>query len=741
MNFCRQILPVIIDKNEKQGIIASLSSKYKPFLGAGTAYLRSIGLNGGSFKLIGDIFLDPNSSTVYYLFLPENKNYLEAGYWGQDGEEPFIEFKSAVLATIIGGRQLDSGKWKDFIYNNRRFNLFKECSLPMDPSMEERQIATLLTDDDLRNLMKEIYRRGECFVGDVIHPDKQQISYDLLERLSTNGLINKDYFVFCRKTEQQISRFFNIEAIQEASNRGLKCPHCGKTFMDERIEQGLSVTDKGAEFADSDLWFALYLLTVLENLNISPKNIAIREENGYRQVDACVNHFGKMIYIFLKDASTDLTDIYMFIERIKIYKPDIAIFVSEIAQNDNTRRFIEMNSDAIIIDSPHDMQISLSELFHEIEIESVRNIISMFNHGSVLNLDRITADTMFKANRDRLTSYMARIKETAEEKASEPIQESVSLQPSERYEEFAGEAALEELNEELSPEIEETPSADSSEDSMDDFFMIEESFATDFGSPVNVSSIPELSPEERQHYENVKLLMDNIKSLVTETNLIGAWGRLDDFMANLPDSVSVTLFMTNGLPIISYNSFPDVNRIVALSADLLNNVSDTMPEEHLRQIILDTVEYNIYLTQIGKYNMLLSTKKSSSLYEGFNAVSTPEIRSSIVPKVFSELNRIDGIKGNMLVSEEYEILEKEFSDNKHGDLLADNFASAWSTYKPLVEKMVKEETLRQFAIRTDENIYSLFTFKDGTMFITLMEPNLSREVWNLKITDSARMLA
>ncbi len=773
MYFYKQILPVVIDRKERQSLLKNLSKNYEAVLLSAHDYLLRTGFENNilPINITGDLYFDKKNSNIYYVSIPDGKNFIEAGMLGEkDTKEPFEDFKSSVMSTVMAGRQIDSDHWKEINYINPKFAMLKENSLPGMINQEERNIASVLSDKETRNILSEISQNGTSFVEELANRHENGKLFEILEKMSNNGLINKEYFVFCRKTGQQVSRLFNIDSIQEASTRGLKCPHCGKTFMEEKIDQGISLTKLGRKFTRSNSWLIVYLMSLMEKLGIEPENIAVRQESDYKNIDAFINHFGRLIYISLKDEQQQLSDTYIFEKRMKIFKPDISIYITESPLSESLRHFIKNSGEeTVIIESAKEAEEKISEILESQKQACVKETLKSFENFSGITINKIVADYLFHEQQKKLREHLLSVTETTEkpEQKRKTIISAISTEDdSLLIEEVISSAnpIIYEESDETEPEEEEPVISDSDtipieqetetigeateespeenpEESSEDMFMLEESLTTDFSSSQDTILIPELSSEEKSQDEKISEIKETLTGTIKK-GLAGSWEYLNELMGELPETSSLSIATLNGLPLTQWNKETDGIHTAAYATEFFNIVTSSFVDENINSVFIDTSEKNISLAKTTGYLTIIENKKNASLNEGIGPSSNPEIRESIIPKVFVDLEKIDSIKGNMLVTENLDITEKNFQENKNAEMTAETIAvSSWPKFKDGAEKLLDGKPLRQMSIVTEECIYSIIPFSDGTLFVSAVDSTASREIWNLKLIDSARMLS
>ncbi len=794
MEFYKQILPISIDKKDKKNILKNLTKSYGAiFEGAEDVFLK-YGISGDFLNcdsFTGDLYYDKKSGNIFYISIPENKSYIEAGVLSgkKENKETFEDFKSAILTTIMSGRSIDSDHWRTYPYSNEKFVMVKEGALGAEINDEDRSIVKALTDSTLRTTLQEIAKSKNCFIDSLGKILDDNNLFDTLENLANLKLINREYFVYCRETGLQISKVSNLDSIQEASKRGLKCPHCGKTFLDEKIDQGLSLTALGSKFTKKNLWLALYILMLLEKINIDIKNIAVREENNFKDLDIFINHYGQLIHIAIKENQLQANDVYMFRARADIYRADVSILICGSRLSSNNKKYLTSSNNIIVIESTDELENKLTGILENQKTKYISNTITGFECLSKLKINDIIADYFFKEQKDRLESLMNNVDEyTTKSKIESPaaslsgglisdakisaeeeeflISEVINAPvPSSVYEDYAdissaeqkiadmpeeqaGQEAAEEqfsAGEQLSEsehvqEIRE----ETNEDTMEESHMIEETIKVEFAGQQDTSSIPEIGYEEKLLDESYQELKSAIIELADQ-GLSGHWDEIDDMFESLNKNMSINISLKNGMNIISKNiEQKEQEPLSAYSAEILFAVKRELAdkyEQNINSIFIDTPEYNMYIDYTNDYVLTTKTNKNSSLNEVFAASGSADFRESMLKKVFEELKSAEGIAGNILLDENFQPLEEDLDDKKFVDIMQGFTSSFIPANIKLLSGITENKPYRQLCIFTDEHIFSIIPFSDSTVFISIIDASSAREVWNLKIIEGARMLA
>jgi len=329
MEIIREKLSVPVSKKISSDLWVELEKSYNPIIHAVRGGLRrKVGLDYID-KLAfysGDIFFTDVGQMLFYRILDDRKAVEIGTILREDNErEVYSEFKGKVENSVLMGSKVE---WKDLEEVNKQFELIREETNILRVDKQEIEAAFEIKDDNLRNLLKQVNSKGTCFQEELMSGENDYETVSHLAQLENLGLITKEFFIFCRKTEQQISRINSLTALEEARAHGFKCFNCGRLISEEKISPQIKCSPLGERFSKANYWLALHLVYVLEILGVSIEDICYKTENNNKVFDLFVGAMNEFFLIEVKDEPIRLEEVFMFLTRVNFFKPFRAILVS-----------------------------------------------------------------------------------------------------------------------------------------------------------------------------------------------------------------------------------------------------------------------------------------------------------------------------------------------------------------------------------------------------------------------------
>lgn len=201
---------------------------------------------------------------------------------------------------------------------------------PPEPTASETTSAELLRDGPTRRLAISIKSSGGLLVTDasrqLAQQDKSRVS-DILAALQADELIATEIVIVCKRVGTQVARVPTADVIADMDRKGVHCS-CGALMSEERAEEALSVTTKGAGLLDGSRWFTVVLINELMGMNVPITDILVDQESGGDEMDCIAVVSGDMILFELKDKQFDLRNAYSFGAKIGLIRPDLSVIVT-----------------------------------------------------------------------------------------------------------------------------------------------------------------------------------------------------------------------------------------------------------------------------------------------------------------------------------------------------------------------------------------------------------------------------
>lgn len=790
MEFYKQILPVAIDRKDKRNIVKALSKDFNAVTeGASdivSALVSDVSLH--SSPNTWEIFRDKYSGCILYVMIPQHHRHIEAGCIAHKPSEKriFEAFKQNIKKALSDSIDVTSVRWRQFLFSNERFSVINsDSSAKFFSGKTKPESAAVLRDAGHRNVLRVIGEAEQISSEAIAEKLPGHDIFMITDDLVRLGLISKNFCVYCRQTSQLISRVNDIEAIREASTRGLQCPFCGKTFLEERIEQILSITDEGRKFMQRNYWLSLFTAYTLLEEGIYQENISIRQDSDLSNSDIFVSHFGKLLYVAIKETPLPMESLFLFAQRAKFYGADRTVLITDEKISSESSMFLKNSVRNIsVIDSIDAIESDLKDVLENMKTESASDSISLFGPISRIDLPLTVIDHFFKSRRDELIEVLEAAgvpertslsigeagladgdagedEELIEEFISsssfysetEEPDEIIEYFPGEEYG-FDGEEQSERTDEQSEPVSEQSESAEASnvgdeyasypeiddtEDDPEDELLMTENIRVDFQASDSVA-IPELSAEAKAFEEGRQQSLAAISALLEAGNtssyeLEAGFGPMG--------SAGAVCFDDSGLVRAYRNiSSDDADISAAYGEELLFRLSERLSEFTSRPLVsvfVDTPSHVFSLAPVKGGAVVFAGENTSDASE-LEAVSSADVRHPIAEKVFDSISRIDAVTDLALINSEGEF-EISYADSVKSPEQIKPMLDFFSENESLIKEFAFGENVRQFCVMTEYTIYSFVFFTDGTVFLALLDAGSGREIWNLKIMESAMMIA
>lgn len=402
MELTRQRLPIGIKPSDEQKLRDELDRNYRSIIESSKDSLRShlaSGKTATGKESSGEIYSCENGDFLYF-YIPQERNYIETGCLAKDGEgkSVFTDFRDLVKEILLPGLKTVEPHWKTYRVLNENFRLLKSEASRYEPTPQDLSVVDLFKDEHVRTILRGIEKAGQFFLDESMDEGYRNVMMGYIDMLLSNGLINREFIVFCRNNNVQVSRVTDIRAIEEASSRGLKCPFCERLFSEEKINQSISLTPFGVKMTKPNLWLALFVLKLLSEAGITIEHILMKEEQETRVFDLFINLENYLVLIEIKDTPPRLDELFMFSSRIDFCKPDQSIFITTAPLATDTRMFMKKMETVTVIEKLEDLEEQFRKTFVALKGEYIRDVLSRFESLSNLNISELF--TQFSIDRE-----------------------------------------------------------------------------------------------------------------------------------------------------------------------------------------------------------------------------------------------------------------------------------------------------------------------------------------------------
>ena len=806
MEFYKQILPVSIDRKEKRSIFKALAKEYTAVIDGADDTIKARLNRVCMYQPTStwDIFRDKSTGCLLYLMIPEHHKHIEVGCFSNSSEDKkvFDNFKSLVRKVLSSFSDVSYVRWKQFNFINDRFNILNSDSSEKLFTTIDPSVITYLKEPFVLDILRTIGEGKTSLVDNIAQSFANVDLYTVITSLADYGLINKSFFIYCRNNNQQIIKVTDLD-----STRGLLCPFCGRLVLEEKIDQVLSITEEGKRLIKNNFWLSLYVGCVLLSLGIYQDNISFRYENDLKDSDIFVSHFGKLIYIGIKEGPITKDDIFAFSKRAEFYAADKTVLITDAVFDRTDLIFFNKSVKNIKIINHHgDLKLSLKDVLDEVKLMSISDSVKNFGKISHINLTSTLIDSFFKDKKDNIlakldissvnTSFLRDpssddltyevesenlddevleyeeelidevissnspfVQETEEEKENisfdseqiesseelkkeevEVIEEQVADEPSSEFlpnvdENIPEDNIIEETN------IEEEEELDLDDDDDDDY-LIGETIKPGFQPKEKVVEIPTMSDYDTRISDICDSVYEKICNL-WKNSIINNYSEVENTISTIDENIGFVLTSQDGFSIISNNCDSEMSDTVsAYCSELFNRVSEkfvSISDKKVKSIFVNSTDSYMSLLPVEEGYMTFKCKKEEGDTK-LKIQSSEDVRNSLADRVFDVLKTIESIKALLLFDESSAEEKLIGSINSLSDVK--NFV--FDFYKndmPMINKVMGDNSVNQICIVTDSLIYSFVFFEEGTVFVSLIDATAGKEIWYLKIMESAKLIA
>jgi len=800
MEIIREKLDVPISQRTSELLWEDLSKYYKPLLhGVRAKNREKIGLDymDGSLFYNGEIFFTESDQLLYYL-ASEDKESIEAGtiLTTDEGRQIFSGFKEKIRDTaLIDKSHLTS--WEPVELENRQFELIKEETSTLEIDQMETEAAFVMKDDNLRNLLKRINEKGSCFQDELMRGEEDYDTPGMLNQLEILGLISKEFFIFCRKTGQQISRINSLASLEDARIHGFKCFNCGRIISEEKISPQVKCSKLGEKFSQANYWLALHLIYILEDMGIDIENIYYKTEKNNRVFDLFVNSYGHFFMFEIKDEPVRLEDVFMFLSRVNLFKPFRAILISSHPVPLDVHMYLKnyRGTPLTLVEGLDELEDYLVDCFKHKQEVYLEGLFRKFTGDTEIDIFQMFLEKFFEGKEEFVFKKPKRkpleIAREAREEVIEKMEDFKEILPGEELEEVApltqempavatetmeietedGEMEEEEpelpqvqeeisIEEPLEEEIPETIGEEKpevvEEESIQEMLKEEihkegevSELAMDFevSLPTEILPVEEIPPVIDSSEEDLESKIDDIRGIIRNEGIIGNYHLLEEELKGIRqiDSLSAAVVDSNGLIICSnLDDSVDSLSLSAYSSVIMQTISNTLDELGFNKAQSAHIEGKTGRVRIFPVNdefvVIYETRKTSDVEdEGGLLPGEVVLREAIMKKVLEDLVKIDGIIGNIIAGRDGLIIESNLPGNIEPETLGYLTSMVISENEKFLNSLEVGE-IQQILIKTSDIIYNMIPIKSEAVLITCLESSLPREVLQSRLPHAALII-
>ncbi len=750
MEIVREILNLSVSEKESYELWRTMSSSFKPIIYQVKAKMREKleipPLDLAFYK--GDIFVDDKGNVLYYL-IEQAKGNVEVGAVALgENLDSFESFKEKIV-TWSGKGDLS---WASVEVPSPRYDLIKEDADVLSPDNMEMDAALLLKDERTRNILKGISHKGTCFQEELLEGPEDFETPQIIAALEEIGLITREFYIFCRESNQQISKVSSLEALEEAKTHGFKCFLCGRLISEERIAPKLKCLPVGDKFSRPNYWLALYLLYVIQSVVPDISNLLYSTEKGGKIFDVFFPLYDRFIMFEIKDEPVQLEDIFMFLSRVSYYRPARAILVTSHLVPTEVKMYLKNygKHPLTLVEGLDNLDVAISQSIQQIKEIFIKNLFARFSSFTEIDICKMAMDRFFG---EVVRAEKEKKEELLKTKEIEVIK-TVEI-PTEETKEEVVEPVVEGMEEILPPPKEEEVTLEIEEDvsaSIEEMreTLVEEDLSIEFKEALPMEVIPteeipiEVDTSEEDLEKTVKFILDYSEG----EGVVGNIGSIEQEMETIKDIgfAGGVLIGKDGLP-ITYNFEKDVldpEEVSAASTVIFDSILQTakdLKQDKIRSMILEGDKGKIRIFK-GEflYLSVFDERKGSGFFEETGTLpGEVTLREAVLKKVLEDLDRTDGIKGTIIVGRDGLVIESQAFSEEEADSLA-YFASLVVGENERYFPYLWIGKVHQILVRSGDRVYSLIPIEKEAILLAVLDPHISREVWQSRLSQAAQMV-
>ncbi len=776
MQFIREKLSCSFDKKAESSIFGALESEFSPVVAGGRReLLKDLHLNADNSAedFSGDLFVSPEGALCFYKISTEHNAITAGAVWNEEsGRSSWDKFRG-ILSKASG---FDA--WQADPILSPRFVMLLEESQLLDAGEWERKAAAVLQRPQLRRLVKIINSKVNISLQAASEGRPLKEVGAEVQGMEEMGVINREFQVFCRETHQMVTCVSSLAALDDASGRGFKCFHCGRSISEEQIVQTLGITPQGLRLAQPNMWLAIMVGAELIDLGVDPAHIVYRSEDNYQTVEVFADVLGSLFMFSIQEDGVTPGSAFRFLARTRFFNPDFGFIVTPKAVSREASSVVSGGENIYIADNMADLGKLIKDAIEKSSKHVISDLLNCFSNMTELCVGDIIGNYFLGAE--------AKVEEPAAEleaQAVVPIVEPEAVTPELAISENSADidslqVASEEqdndnviLEPEASYEQTEEPQAEVAEaiqeniEPVNEALPVNEETANAVPSDNEVNVVAVSVPEEAQS-SVVEETASEFDEAICEPSVFAEMsGAIAEIMAQIPeiyesndtDSVSALLEQFSAVEGASamladsegstfagaMETCEDPDMAAALQCDLVAGVSAKLEDAGLGSL---------------KYVYICGRPGTIGVYaaeEGLNLVvhSEFELQNEVVAKdaggrkrrdafkfALSKIRELPGVMGAVIAKSDGMVNEADMPSNldlntvEHianaaGHILSEGAAEFAENmnYAPIIGILVG----------TNEAAYSIIPLGMSHMLVTQLEPGASEQLWRVSIPDRA----
>ena len=337
MQLMREKMSARVTREREHELWTRLGEQFQPLVvDVSLGLRRALQLPVVDVSRGGELFRAGESDLLYY-WIPEDRRSVEIGaIFGElPPQKAYDEFRQTIAEA------LGSTRWTRVSPVTERSQQLQEETETFPQGSADLESAKVLANPLHRRLLLEAARRPGVTVEAVVGPDKELDWEGGVEALERNGLVQREFQVFCRDTGIQLCKFASKAALVEAAQMGFRSFSSGRPINEERLVQFLFITDRGRWLARRNLWLALALADHLRSLGVPSAQLRWTYERDYRTVTLFTSYQQAICLFEVQEDAVTADQAFRFFSRVRYYQPDAAFLVCPAGLRQDSRLVVQ----------------------------------------------------------------------------------------------------------------------------------------------------------------------------------------------------------------------------------------------------------------------------------------------------------------------------------------------------------------------------------------------------------------
>jgi len=737
MQFIREQLTGTLSREAEASLLGALHGQFWPVVsGTRREWSRALELNPAEEPAGGDLILTPEGELLYYRVSPGRDAVVAGGAWASESGASRWEAFRELLSDALGSRT-----WKRHPLVSPAFQALLEEATPLRVGERERWAARVLVSPQRRRLLQLIASSPGIILQQAAEGRPLPEVGAEVEQLDGLGLLSREFEVYCRKTEQKISRVSSLAALDEASGRGFKCFHCGRSISQEQIRQLLTVTPEGLRLSRPNVWLAMLLGGLLVEKGVDPARVLWRQEPAHHIVEVFADVEGALLMFQVLEDGVSADQAFRFLARTRFFRPDAGFLVTPTGVRTEARGVLRSKEARLdVFDNLEELGDRLEEALQQASKTVVYRLLNEFAAETSVPLGRLMGEYFLGpvAESPEDFSHGAALESEVRAESSAPAREVPSSDPIAPYQ-FPQFTSMEEP----APDLASAPAS-------------EDGPVTDFPIPLMIEDFAQEvlpGPVALPGQDREGVLETLVPGLLAHLASSGPGGddealgehlrqvaELEDCSAMLADS--------DGLAFLGeLDTVEEPDLVCALHVELLGSVRRILEEVGIagpEALFLEgasgcfqlhpSVEGLSLLVHLGRGNTEAEEEVAASL-SGEMA-----LREAMLKKSLEAMSRLDGVRGSLVSQREGLPIEALLPEDLQAEHLAALLAQLVVECEAFADP-IGMAPLRQVLLQTSGTWYSVVLLGAEGFLATVLEPGTSREIWRHRLERESRTVA